>query len=67
MKKKPKLVRRNADRDNPEWTAADFRRAHPVAEVLPEIIVAADAPSHDAHTARPSAMSAGSRAKPQLE
>lgn len=41
MNKKPKPVRLSADRDNPEWTAADFQRARPVAEVLPEIIVAA--------------------------
>ena len=24
--------------ENPEWTAADFKRAHPAAEVLPKLI-----------------------------
>jgi hypothetical protein len=28
------------DRDNPEWTAADFRRARPASEVFPEIVAA---------------------------
>ena len=28
------------DADNPEWTAADFRRARPAAEVAPEIVAA---------------------------
>ncbi len=28
------------DVDNPEWTAADFRRARPAAEVVPEIVAA---------------------------
>ena len=41
MVKKIKSVQRAVDRDNPEWTAADFRRARPVAEVLPAIIAAA--------------------------
>ncbi|QGC29952.1 BrnA antitoxin family protein [Bordetella parapertussis] len=26
------------DRDNPEWTDAEFRRAKPAAEVLPESV-----------------------------
>jgi uncharacterized protein (DUF4415 family) len=36
MKRKPKpeLI----DDENPEWTAADFRRARPAAEVLPRIV-----------------------------
>ncbi len=29
------------DPDNPEWTLEDFRRARPVAEVMPELIEAA--------------------------
>lgn len=39
MKKKPnpELI----DDDNPEWTAADFARARPASEVLPEIFGAA--------------------------
>ncbi len=41
MASKNKRTRRSADRDNPEWTADDFRRARPVAEVLPEVIKAA--------------------------
>ena len=28
------------DSDNPEWTAADFKRARPAAEVFPEIVAA---------------------------
>ena len=27
-----------ADIENPEWTAEDFRRSRPAAEVLPEIV-----------------------------
>lgn len=36
MKRKPnpELI----DRDNPEWTEADFKRARPAAEVLPKLI-----------------------------
>ena len=36
MKRKPnpELI----DHENPEWTAADFRRARPAAEVLPRLI-----------------------------
>ena len=30
---KPELI----DEENPEWTAAEFRRAKPAAEVLPEL------------------------------
>lgn len=41
MPSKNKAARRRVDRDNPEWTAEDFRRARPVAEVLPEVIAAA--------------------------
>jgi uncharacterized protein (DUF4415 family) len=41
MASKNKKTRRVADRDNPEWSAADFRRARPVAEILPEVVVAA--------------------------
>lgn len=32
-KPNPELI----DEDNPEWTAADFRRAQPAALVLPEL------------------------------
>ena len=28
------------DEENPEWTAADFKRARPASEVLPEIVAA---------------------------
>jgi uncharacterized protein (DUF4415 family) len=28
----------NDDAENPEWTAEDFRRSHPAAGVLPEIV-----------------------------
>jgi uncharacterized protein (DUF4415 family) len=41
MAKKNKSARRAVDRDNPLWTAKDFQRARPVAEVLPQIIAAA--------------------------
>jgi len=36
MKRKPnpELI----DHENPEWTAADFKRARPAAEVLPRLI-----------------------------
>ena len=36
MKKKPEpeLI----DKENPEWTEVDFRRAKPAAEALPEIV-----------------------------
>ena len=37
MKKRkpnPELI----DRENPEWTAADFKRARPATEVLPKLI-----------------------------
>ena len=29
---------RKADADNPEWTAADFKRARPAREVVPNIV-----------------------------
>lgn len=29
-----------ADPDNPEWTAADFKRARPAREVVPHIVAA---------------------------
>lgn len=32
-KPNPELI----DEDNPEWTAEDFRRAKPAAEILPEL------------------------------
>jgi len=40
--KKPEGVSRREwdDLDIPEWTAADFKRARPAAEVFPEIIAA---------------------------
>jgi hypothetical protein len=30
----PKLI----DEENPEWTAADFKRARPAREILPKIV-----------------------------
>jgi uncharacterized protein (DUF4415 family) len=33
-----KSNRRKADADNPEWTAADFKRARPAIEVVPNIV-----------------------------
>lgn len=36
MKRKPNPER--VSRDNPEWTEADFKRAHPAAEVLPKLV-----------------------------
>ena len=33
-----KSNRRVIDRDNPEWTAADFKRARPAREVVPNIV-----------------------------
>ena len=40
--KKPEGVSQQEwdDLDIPEWTAADFRRARPAAEVFPEIVAA---------------------------
>ena len=32
--------KREVDPDNPEWTAADFRRARPSREVVPHIVEA---------------------------
>ena len=32
--------RRVSDPDNPEWTAADFKRARPAIEVVPNIVKA---------------------------
>jgi len=32
--------RKQSDRENPEWTAVDFARARPAAEVVPEIVAA---------------------------
>ncbi len=47
--------KRNIDRDNPAWTAADFRRARPLAEVLPEVIDAAKRARGRPKLARPKA------------
>lgn len=55
MAKKSKPAKRIVDRDNPEWTAADFRRARPVADVLPEIIAAAKRARGRPKLARPKA------------
>ena len=30
----------NQDPDNPEWTADDFKRAHPAVDVVPGIVEA---------------------------
>ena len=38
MSKKPNPAK--ADRDNPEWTREDFKRARPAAEVLPPDLLA---------------------------
>ncbi len=35
-----KSSRRKADPDNPEWTAADFKRARRAREVVPNIVAA---------------------------
>lgn len=35
-----KKSRRVVDPDNPEWTAADFKRARPAREVVPRIVEA---------------------------
>jgi uncharacterized protein (DUF4415 family) len=35
-----KSSRRVADEDNPEWAAADFKRARPAREVVPHIVAA---------------------------
>ena len=35
-----KSSRRRAGADNPEWTAADFKRARPAIEVVPNIVAA---------------------------
>jgi len=32
---------RSADGDNPEWTRADFARARPAHEIVPEVVAAA--------------------------
>jgi uncharacterized protein (DUF4415 family) len=47
--------KRSVDRDNPEWSAADFRRARPLAEVLPEVIDAAKRARGRPKLARPKA------------
>jgi hypothetical protein len=35
-----RAARKSIVGDNPEWTAKDFRRARPIAEVLPGVIAA---------------------------
>lgn len=35
-----KSSRHAADPDNPEWTAADFKRARPAREVVPQVVKA---------------------------
>jgi uncharacterized protein (DUF4415 family) len=35
-----KSARRAADVDNPEWTAADFKRARPASEIVPKVFAA---------------------------
>jgi len=40
MKKHAKPDPAMLDDDNPEWTAADFRRARPAREVVPRIVKA---------------------------
>jgi uncharacterized protein (DUF4415 family) len=46
---------RRSDRDNGEWSAADFRHARPVAAVLPAIIAAAKRARGRPKLARPKA------------
>ena len=41
MARKPKGNRRIDDPDNPELTMKDFRRARPVAQIMPQLIEAA--------------------------
>lgn len=41
MAKKSKAKQTIDDPDNPELTRKDFRRARPVAEIMPQLIVAA--------------------------
>lgn len=55
MASKNKRTRRSVDRDNPEWTAGDFRRARPVTEMLPEVIAAAKRARGRPKLARPKA------------
>ena len=38
MKKGKRLSPSRPDDENPEWTAEDFKKARPAAEVLPELI-----------------------------
>ena len=38
MKKQTKPNPNKADNENPEWTAADFRRARPAREAAPGIV-----------------------------
>ncbi len=40
MKKRTKIDARMVDNENPEWTAADFRKARPAREMAPEIVAA---------------------------
>ncbi|MGB9153960.1 MAG: BrnA antitoxin family protein [Alphaproteobacteria bacterium] len=40
MKKHKKTNPSMTDDENPEWTAADFRRARPAREVVPHIVKA---------------------------
>ena len=35
-----KSSRRKVDVDNPEWTVADFKRARPAREVVPNVVAA---------------------------
>jgi uncharacterized protein (DUF4415 family) len=50
-KTSPRIV----DGDNPEWTLKDFRRARPIAEVLPDVIAAAKQARGRPKLARPKA------------
>jgi uncharacterized protein (DUF4415 family) len=40
MKKRTKIDAKMVDNENPEWTAADFRKARPAREMAPEIVAA---------------------------
>ncbi|MDR3424691.1 MAG: BrnA antitoxin family protein [Alphaproteobacteria bacterium] len=43
MKKRAKPDPYKTDDENPEWTAADFRRARPAREIVPHIVKAYEA------------------------
>jgi uncharacterized protein (DUF4415 family) len=40
MKKSKKIRPTKVDRDNPAWTAADFKKARPARDVMPNLVAA---------------------------